>query len=38
MCVCLNIHWTHVIANNSGNNNVVFFFVLDLKISYDSNY
>ena len=29
---CLNIHGTRVTANNSTNNNVVFFFVSDLKI------
>ena len=29
---CLNIHGIHVAANNSINNNVVFFFVSDLKI------
>ena len=28
---CLNIHVTHVTVNNSTNNNVVFFFVSDLK-------
>ena len=27
---CLNIHGTHVTANNSTNNNVVFFFVSEL--------
>ena len=31
---CLNIHRTHVTANNSTSNNVVFFFVTDLKIVY----
>ena len=35
---CLNIHGTNVTANNSTNNNVVFFFVLDLKITYYNNY
>ena len=30
---CLNIHGTHVTANNSTTNYVVFFFVSDLKIS-----
>ena len=35
---CLKIHGTHVTANNSTNNNVVFFFVLDLKIVYYNNY
>ena len=34
---CLNIHGTHVTANNSTNNNV-FFFVSDLKIVYSNNY
>ena len=29
---CLNIHRTYVTANSSTNNNVVFFFVSDLKI------
>ena len=29
---CLNIYGTYVTANNSANNNVVFFFVSDLKI------
>ena len=29
---------THVTANNSTNNNVVFFFVSDLKIAYYNNY
>ena len=31
---CLNIHGTYVIANNSIYNNIVFCFVLDLKIVY----
>ena len=31
---CLNIHGTHVTVNNYTNNNVVFFFVSDLKIVY----
>ena len=36
---CLNIDGTHVIANNSTNNDVVFlFFVSDLKIAYYNNY
>ena len=35
---CLNIHGAHVTANNSTNNNVVFFFVSDLKIVYSNNY
>ena len=35
---CLNIHGTHVTANNSINDNVVFFFVSDLKIVYYNNY
>ena len=30
---CLNIHVTHLTANNAATNNVVFFFVLDLKNS-----
>ena len=34
---CLNIHGTHVTANNSTNNNV-FFFVSDLKILHYDNY
>ena len=34
----LNIHGTHVTANNSTNNNVVFFFLSDLKIVYNNNY
>ena len=33
---CLNIHGTHVTANNSTDNNVVFFS--DLKIVYCNNY
>ena len=33
-----NIHGTHLTAKNSTNNNVVFFFVSDLKIvSYNNN-
>ena len=35
---CLNIHWTHVITNNSTNNNVVFLFLSDLKIVFDNNH
>ena len=35
---CLSIHGTHVIANNSTNNNAVFFFVPDLKLVYYNNY
>ena len=35
---CLSIHGTHVTANNSTNNNVVFFFVSDLKTVYYNNY
>ena len=35
---CLSIHWTSVTANKSTNNNVVFFFVPDLKIVYYKNY
>ena len=31
---CLNIHGTHMTANNSTDNNVVFFFVSDLEIVY----
>ena len=34
----LNIHGTHVNAYNSTNNNVVFFFALDLKILFYNNY
>ena len=34
----LNIHGTHVTANNSTNNNAVFFFVSGLKIVYYDNY
>ena len=30
--------WDHVTALNSSNNNVVFFFVSDLKIIYYKNY
>ena len=29
---CLDIYGTHVTTNNSTNNDVVFFFVSDLKI------
>ena len=35
---CVNIHGSHVTANNSNNYNVVFFFVSDLKIVYYNNY
>ena len=36
---CLNIHGTHVTANNSTtNNNNKFFFISDLKIVYYNNY
>ena len=35
---CLDIHGNHVTANNSTNDNVVFFFVSDLKIAYYNNY
>ena len=35
---CPNIHRTHVTANYSTNNKVVFFFVSDLKIVYYNNY
>ena len=31
---CLNIHWPHMTADN----NVMFFFVSDLKIVHDNNY
>ena len=31
---CLNIHGTHVTADNSTHNNVVFFLFSDLKIVY----
>ena len=34
---CLNIHGTHVTANNSSNNNVVFSLVSDMKIVYNNN-
>ena len=34
----VNIHRTHVIANNSTYNNVVFVLVSDLKIVYYNNY
>ena len=38
VCVwCLNIHWTHVTANNSTNNNVVLSFVSDFKTVYYNN-
>ena len=34
---CLNIHGIRVTANNSTTNNVVFFFVSDLKkVSYNN--
>ena len=35
---CLNIHGTHLTANNSIYNNAVFFFASDLKIIYYNNY
>ena len=35
---CLNIHESHVTANNTTNNNVVLFFVSYLKIVYYNNY
>ena len=35
---CLNIHGTHVTANNSTNNILLFFFISDLKIVYYNNY
>ena len=34
---CLTVHETWVTAKNSTNNNVVFFFVSDLKIVYYKN-
>ena len=34
----LNIHGTHVIANNSTYNNFVFFLILNLIILYYNNY
>ena len=34
----LNIYWTHMIAYNSSNYNVMFFSISDLKIVYDKNY
>ena len=34
---CLNMHGTRVTANNSTNNNVVFFFVLNLEIVHYNN-
>ena len=36
--MCLNILRTHVTANNSINNNVVFFLVSVLRIVYSNNY
>ena len=37
--ICLNIHGTHVTANNSTNNNVVFFFLFEFENSiYYNNY
>ena len=35
---CLDIYGTNVPANNSSNNDVVFFLVSDLKIEYYNNY
>ena len=35
---CLNIHGTHVTANNSTINNVVSSFISDLKVVYYYNY
>ena len=35
---CLKIHGTHVTAKKSTNNNVVFFFLSDLKIVYYNSY
>ena len=32
------MHWTHVTADKSTNNTVVFFFVSDLKMVYYNNY
>ena len=35
---CLNIHETQMTTNNSTNNDIVFFFVSDLRIVYYDNY
>ena len=35
---CLNIYGTHVTANNTTTDNVVSFFVSDLKIVHYNNY
>ena len=35
---CLNIYKTHMTANNTINNNVVLFFVSDMKIVSNNNY
>ena len=35
---CLTLHGTHMTAINSTNNNVVFFFVSNLKMIYNNNY
>ena len=35
---CLNTHGSHMTTTNSTNDNVVFFFVSDLKIVYYNNY
>ena len=38
MCRVSQYHRTHETANNSTNNNIVFFFALNLKIVYYNNY
>ena len=35
---CLSLYGIHLTANNFTNNNVVFFFVSDLKMAYYNNY
>ena len=35
---CVNIHGAHLTANTSINNNIVFFFVSELKIVYYNNH
>ena len=35
---CHNKHWTHVTADKSTTNNLMFFFVSDLNIEYFNNY
>ena len=35
---CLNVHGVHVTVNNFIDNNVVIFFVSDLKVVYYKNY